>query len=190
MRRPAERPSVLEEGVFLLDPEHRLLVAVLLDHLTQVGPGVGRVGGEVGELDLAHDQLVVGTPQRVGDHEHRPQDAVRVVPQRLVGARSVESPDPRVLAVRDDLGLAPEERRWLGPVDPDVLSLVRHMNSSIARLLCCSSAPSAQRASPVPGDMPPGRAGAVPLADESPRDNPLSQRAISPPLPDCKRSMN
>ena len=127
--RPTQRPAVLEEGVLLLDPEHRLLVAVPLDHLPQSGPGIGGVRGEVGQFDLTHDQLVVGAPQRVGDHEHRTQDAVGVVAQGLIGARTVESPDPGLLAVGDDFGLAAEERRWFGPVDPDVLSLIRHMYS-------------------------------------------------------------
>ena len=108
--RPAERATVLEEGVLLLDAEHRLLVGVLLDHLTQLGPGVGGMGGEVGELHLAHDQLVVGAPQRVGDDEDRAEHAVGVVAQGLVGARPVETPDAWILAVGDDLRLAPEER--------------------------------------------------------------------------------
>ncbi len=156
MRRPAERPAVLEEGVLLLDAEHRLLVGVLLDHRAQLGPGVGRVGGEVGELDLAHHQLVVGAAQGVGTDEHGPEHAVGVVSERLVGARAVEAPDARLLAVGDDLGLAPQQRRRLGPVDPDVLSLVRHMRSSVARLLRYFGALVLQRAAPEPGDVPPG----------------------------------
>ena len=57
------------------------------------------------------------------------QDAVGVVTQRLIGARAVKTPDARLVTVADHLGLAAEERRWFGPVDPDVLSLIRHVHS-------------------------------------------------------------
>src|SRR5665213_3069304 len=82
----------------------------------------------------------VRTTQGVGAGVDGSQDAVRVVAHGLIGARSVEAPDTGLLPVRDDPRLAPEERGRLGPVDPDVLSLIRHVHSSIARLFCCSTA--------------------------------------------------
>ena len=43
--RQSERAAVFEERVLLLDAEHRLLVAVLRDHLREVRPDVGRMAG-------------------------------------------------------------------------------------------------------------------------------------------------
>ncbi len=123
---PAQRTAVLEEGVFLLNAEHRLLVGVLLGHGRTLVAGVGRVGRQVGQEDLAHDELVALVPQRVRAHEDRLQHTVRVVAGGLVSARTVESPDARLFAVLDDPGLTAQERRRLRTVDPDVFGLVAH----------------------------------------------------------------
>src|SRR6185437_4786328 len=112
--RPAQRAALLEEGVLLLHPEPRLVGGVLLGHRRTGGPGVGGVRGEVGEKDLAHHQLVVGAAEGVRADEHRVEHAVGVVASGLVGAGAVEAPDTGLLAVRDDLGLAPDQRGRLG----------------------------------------------------------------------------
>ena len=88
-------------------------------------------GREVGEQHLAHDELVARPAERVRADEDRLEHAVGVVPGRLVGARAVEAPDAGLLAVRDDLGLAADQRRRLGAVDPDVLRLVAHSRSCL-----------------------------------------------------------
>jgi hypothetical protein len=128
-RREAERASVLEERVLLLDAEQRFLISVLAGHGLELGTGVGGVRRHVGQQDLAHDQHVRVAPQRVGTGEHRAQHAVGVLPGRLVGAGAVEAPDAQLGAVREDLGLRPQTGGRLGAVDPDVLGLVNHARS-------------------------------------------------------------
>ena len=92
--------------------------------------------GDMSVSSTSHmHELVVLRPQRVGADEDRLQHAVGVVPLGLVGARAVEAPDRRLLAVLDDLGLAAEERGGLRPVDPDVLGLVAHEFSCVPLLL-------------------------------------------------------
>jgi len=69
--RASRAPPVLEERVLLLDAEHRLLVAVLLDHLAQVGAGVGRMGGEVGQPTSHITSLSLGATERVRERRTR-----------------------------------------------------------------------------------------------------------------------
>jgi hypothetical protein len=132
--REAERARALEERVLLLDAEPRVEAAELLRHLDVRAAGVGRVGLAVDEHDLAEDELVVPATDRVRDDIHGLEDAVRLVARRLLGARSVEAPDRRLLAARDDLRLRAQLLRGLRAVDPDVLSAIHaHANSSTAK---------------------------------------------------------
>src|SRR3954471_10337744 len=77
-----------------------------------------------GEHDLAHDELVIAATDRIGHSHHRLQHAVRFVTGRLLRARSIEAPDRRFLAARDDLRLRAKLLRGLRAVDPDVLSAI------------------------------------------------------------------
>ena len=148
--REAERATVLEERVLLLDAEDRRLVGVLLGDRAELRPRVGDVRRHVGEQHLAHDEDVVAAADRVGVRRDRLEHAVGVAARRLVGARTVEAPDRQVLAVLEDLGLRPETGTRLGAVDPDVLGLVAH-----ARLLIvvCSGAPAAPGALRLSGEV-------------------------------------
>ena len=84
------------------------------------------VGCGVKSVSSTSHSTRMSSPPRIGSghDEDRLQHAVGVVARRLVGGRTVEAPDARLLAVGDDLGLRPHQRRRLGAVDPDVLSPV------------------------------------------------------------------
>src|ERR1700683_926094 len=144
---PPQGPAVLEEGVLLLNAEPRLIGGVLLGYLDACPAGVGGMWRHVGQQHLAHDELVVLAPQRVGADEHGLKHAVRVAPLGLVGARAVEAPDGGLLAVLHDLRLAPQQRARFGPVDPDVLGLIAH------RLSCVPLGVHAGAARPTPVTM-------------------------------------
>ena len=73
---PPHGPPVLEEGVFLLNPEDRLLIGVLLRRLRARPARIGRMRGEVGEQDLAHHQFVALRTQGVRADENGLQHAV------------------------------------------------------------------------------------------------------------------
>ena len=115
MLGPAERTALLQEGVLLLDAEHRALVAVLLGHLDAECPGIGGVWGEVGQLDLTQHQDVVPTADRVRHGVHRAQHAVGVRAGRLVVldpskpqmSGSLPSATMRVLPRISGVGLVP-----------------------------------------------------------------------------------
>ena len=64
----------------------------------ELGARVGRVRRHVGEKHFAHDQLVVAAADRIRANEHGLEHAVGAVAGRLIGARSVEAPDRRLLA--------------------------------------------------------------------------------------------
>ncbi len=65
VRREAERATVAEERVLLLDAEERLLVGELLGDRAQQRTAVGHVRRHVGEEHLAHDEHVVAAADRV-----------------------------------------------------------------------------------------------------------------------------
>ena len=94
--REAVRAAVLHERVLLLDAEQRLVAGVLLRRLDEGGAGVRRVGLVVGAPHLAHHEDVVAAADRVGTVEHRLEHAVALVARGLVGARTVEAPEPAV----------------------------------------------------------------------------------------------
>ena len=94
--------------------------------------------GVMSVSSTSHMTSLLSPPRSGSGHdEHRLQHAVRVAALGLVRARPVEAPDRGLLAVRDDLGLAPEQRARLGPVDPDVLGLVAHELSCAPLLVSC-----------------------------------------------------
>ncbi len=125
-RREAVRATVLHQGEFLLDAEHRLVLLVLLRRADGRGPGVGGVRLAVDEVHLTHREHVVATADRVRVDGDRLEHAVALVAGGLVRARAVETPDRKLTVAGDDLRLGTEFRRRLGAVDPDVLSLVDH----------------------------------------------------------------
>src|SRR5690606_38885707 len=125
--RPAKGPRALEERVLLLDTEPGIVLRVLLRGRGQRRAGVRGVRlVRAWQQHLAHDELVRASADWVRTDEHRSQDTVRVLTGCLVGAGSVEAPDARLFAVRDDLRLGAELTSRLRTVDPDVFRLVRH----------------------------------------------------------------
>ena len=115
---------------------------------------------------------------------------------------------PGLLAVGDDLGLAAQQRRRLGPVDPDVLGLVRHVHSlsllgcRLRRIHRSGDRSDAASAAGRPAGLskratyhraPSGRRDDGPgtgTADDVGTDAPLSQGPVSRPFPDCEQRMN
>ena len=92
---PAERRTISEERVFLLDTEHGLLVGVLRSCRYAGGSGVGWMRRAVREFDLAQDEDVVSTPDGVGAGEHRTQNAIRIVARALDWCSSRRTPRSR-----------------------------------------------------------------------------------------------
>src|SRR5664280_1699390 len=123
---PSVRATILVEGVLLFDAELWLESGVLLRRGERRGARVRGVRRHVGVQYFAHDEDVLWSTQRVGAGENGVQHAVRKVTRGLIGTGSVEAPDDGLLAVGDDAGLATQLWRWLGSVNPDVLSLIRH----------------------------------------------------------------
>src|SRR5437762_6108090 len=122
--REAERPRAFEERVLLLDAEPRVETLEPLRHLGVRAAHVRLVRLAVDEHDLAEDELVLASTDRVRADEDRLQHAVGLVAGRLLRARAVEAPDRRFLALRDDLGLGADLLRRLRAVDPDVFSSI------------------------------------------------------------------
>ena len=122
--REAERPGAFEERVLLLDAEPGVESLEPLRHLDVRAAHVRLVRLAVDEHDLAQNELVVTTADRVRANEHRLQHAVRLVARRLLRARTVECPDWWLLAVRHDLRLGADLLRRLGAVDPDVFGSI------------------------------------------------------------------
>src|SRR5216684_6725974 len=78
----------------------------------------------VDQEHFAHHQFVRCTPQRVVAHEDRFEYAIGPITGRLLGARTVEAPDRRLLTKRHYFALGPQLVHGSGAVHPDVLGLV------------------------------------------------------------------
>ena len=122
--RPAKGLDAVEESVLLLDAEPGVEASVLLGGCGAGRPGVGGVGGHVGQQDFAHGEDVVPAADGVRAGVDGPEHAVGVLTGGLVGAGAVEAPEGKRLAGGDDLGLGAQLGRGLGAVNPDVDSPV------------------------------------------------------------------
>ena len=146
--REAERATVLEEVVLLLDAEQRLLVCELLRDRHELGAVVGDVRRHVDVEHLAHDELVVAAADRVRDTTTTGRSTQSDLSP---GAWFVLEPSKpqigRSALVRQDLRLGPEACRRLRAVDPDVLGLVRHVMLLIVRAGCGGPAVTRRRVS-------------------------------------------
>src|SRR6266508_2085498 len=131
--REAERPRATEERVLLLDPEPRVEGRETLGHLGIRSPHVRGMRLATDEHDLAQDEQIVAPADGIRTGEDGLEDAVRAVARCLLRARTVETPDGRLLALRHDLGLRTHLLRRLGPVDPDVLGPISAHGSPFSR---------------------------------------------------------
>ena len=147
----------VEHGVLLLETEPEVLIAVLVEDRPQLGPHIGGVRlHRLGQERLAHHHDVVAAPQRIRAGVDRLQHDIGVAAFGLVGARAVEAPDARLVAVGEDPRLGTHFGRGLGAVGPDVLSPVSHC--MLLRRIACTS----------------GADGVSPLARPSDRGGPRS----------------
>lgn len=95
---PAERPVVVvQESVFLLQTEPRLVVGVGLHHLGALMAEVELVGRAIGAPALGQDDDVGGAAEGIRVDGARAQVDVRVLAGRLVGRGAIEVPDREVL---------------------------------------------------------------------------------------------
>src|SRR6266851_3663066 len=78
----------------------------------------------VDQEHFAHHQFVRCTTQWVVAHEDRLEDTVGPIAGRLLGARTIEAPDWRLLTNGHYLALGPQLVHGFGAVHPDVLGLV------------------------------------------------------------------
>ena len=132
-RRETVRPLGLwvEEGVFLLEAEPRLLVAVLVLSLASGCTRVGRDWGSVDMEGLAHHENVVATADWIRELSNWLEHNVALVAGCLVRAGAVVAPCAWLVAVSENFGLGPDLFGRLGAVDPDVFGSVNHPRNSL-----------------------------------------------------------
>ncbi len=132
VRKP-EGPRAAEERVFLLDAEPRVERRETQCHVGVRAAHVRGVRLPAHEHDLAQHQEIVPAADRIRAREYRLEDAVRAVARRLLRARSVESPDRWLLALRHDLRLRTQLLRRLRAVDPDVFGPINAHEDPFSR---------------------------------------------------------
>ena len=128
-----EWPRAAEERVFLLDAEPRVKGREAQSHIGVRTSHVRNMRLSGHEHDLAQDEEVITTADRIRAGEHRLKDAVGAVTRRLLRARSVEAPDRRLLAGRHDLRLRTQLLRRRGAVDPDVFRSINAHEDPFSR---------------------------------------------------------
>jgi len=95
---PAENLTVdVEKGVLLLDTEPRVLVGVGFHDLLGFVTEVCLVGGAVGVVGLAENELVVALAEGVGKDGDGDQDDVGIVTGSLIGGGTVKVPLGKVV---------------------------------------------------------------------------------------------
>ncbi len=119
----AERTAVLVEEIFLLEAEPGAGV------VENGGALVGRMRGlAVGHHDFAHHEDAIGA-RPVREDGDRLQHAIGAVAFGLLGGRTIEAPERKLLERRErreflDLGFAAQIRSRRISVEPDVLELI------------------------------------------------------------------
>tara|TARA_B100000809_G_scaffold224267_1_gene234306 strand:+ start:104 stop:523 length:420 start_codon:yes stop_codon:yes gene_type:complete len=107
IKRPSQRPGTLEEGIFLLNAEPGIEIAILFSSSCAPSSGIGWVRRHIGEKDLAHDQLVVVAADWVWAYKYRVQYAVRIFAWGLVCAGTIKTPYWRLVPYRNNFAFGP-----------------------------------------------------------------------------------
>ncbi len=116
----------IDQGVFLLEAEPWLLVAVLVLCLACSCTSVGRDWRSVDVHRLAHHKNVVATTDWIVELCDGLENDVALVTWRLVGTGAVVAPGAWLFAVGENFGLGSDLFSRLGAVDPNVFGSVNH----------------------------------------------------------------